>query len=247
MKSAGAWVVILGSVVALSFSSASAIERVLIREWLEPKRAQAVQTPCALSTNTNGTCANYRWYNVCSGYIWIYTLAYGEGVGVLFGGDSQPCVAPGNEVKRVITYYRNTYPSYGGVQWNVYLDRDNQGDGCPDGALSVTTQSEPGLRWNCWNLGYTLPDDTWHVIVRQVRRGSDFAIGRLATDGPYTANCDPDSPMRSFYYGINGAQCRPWVGPTGDYDNFLMWLVIDGEMPNAAKSTTWGAIKALYR
>jgi len=247
MKKIHASQVTLGLILAALVSPASAIERALIRESLEPNRAQVPQTPCALSANTNGTCANYRWYNVCSGYIWIYSLTYGEAVGVLFGGEEQPCVAPGNEVKRVITYYRNTGPSYGYVRWGVYLDRDNQGDGCPDGVLATTTQTDPGLRWNCWNVGLTLPDDVWHVIVRHVRRGSDFNRARLATDGPYAEGCDPNPPARSFYYGVNGAQCRPWVGPTGDYDNFIGWLVVDGEIPNAAASTTWGSIKALYR
>ena len=58
--------------------------------------------PCApLSAQRNGNCGNYRWYNVCSGYIWLFGVpdAPGEGAGVQFGGALQPCVAPGNVVK----------------------------------------------------------------------------------------------------------------------------------------------------
>ena len=228
--------------------SARAFERTLLREEATPEGLVVGTLPCLLSPNTNGTCANYRWYNVCSGYIWIYGLGNGESVGVLFGGPEQPCVAGNNTVKRVITYYRNVLYSYDQERWDVYLDRDNQGDGCPDGVLASTPvwDYNIGLRWNCWEVGQILPANISHVIVRHVRRTSTVT-SRLATDGPYSLSCDPVGTPRSFYYGINGAECRTWVGPTGRYDNFLAWLIIDGEVPNAAAPTSWGKIKALFQ
>jgi hypothetical protein len=58
--------------------------------------------------------------------------------------------------------------------------------------------------------------------------------------------CDPLGAPRSFYYGINGNACVPWVGPTGRRDNFLTWLVVDSGT-TATEQTSWGQIKGLYR
>lgn len=248
MKPVALTIVLLAFVLLLPQPPAWAFERILLREGSGAGGRAGGAAPCLLSSNTNGTCANYRWYNVCSGYIWIYSLENGEGVGVLFGGPEQPCVAGNNIVKRVITYYRNIGYAYYDERWSVYLDRDNQGDGCPDGVLASTTQwdSDIGLRWNCWEVGQTLPANISHVVVRQVRRTSTVT-SRLATDGPYAQGCDPTGVPRSFYYGINGAECRTWVGPTARYDNFLAWLIIDGEVPNSAAPTSWGKIKTLFQ
>jgi hypothetical protein len=149
-------------------------------------------TPCLLSGNTNGTCANYRWYNLCSGYIWIYHgWPLGAGVGVLFGGQEQPCVAPGNVVKRAITYYRNTAPTYA-CRIAVSLERDVEGDGCPDGSLASEC-FDPSLRWNCSEFNQTIPEGTEYLIVRQYKAdqsGLDYLPG-FATDGPFIKAASP--------------------------------------------------------
>jgi hypothetical protein len=209
--------------------------------------------PCPLAPNRNGTCANYRWYNVCSGYIWIYPLAHLEAVGAQFGGPQQPCVAPGNKVKRVITYWRNVNPNYYATV-NVYLDRDDNGDGCPDGVIASDLYMDPGLRWNCSNFNVTIPAGLSHVIVRQMNYcpagyyGCDHPRldNSAATDGPFTSICDPAGVPRSFYYGVNGSACIPWVGPTGRADNFLTWLIVDSG-PTSVEGASWGQIKSLYR
>ena len=89
------------------------------------ERGLVPATPCILPNGTNGTAANYRWYNLCSGYIWIYSgWCPGEGVGVLFGGPSQPEVRGDNNVKRAITYFRNVGYGYHG-EVDVFVDVDN--------------------------------------------------------------------------------------------------------------------------
>ncbi len=224
--------------------------------------ADAGAGPCYLAPNRNGNCANYRWYNVCSGYIWVYSMETDEAVGVLFGGPTQPCVAPGNIVKRSITYFRNVNSCYSNV--NVYLDRDNEGDGCPDGVLATNLNFDPGLRWNCSNFNVTIPAGVSHVIVRQSRTEIVYDCcdhgcrpepcrpcpppneNRFATDGPYSQICEPLGATRSFYYGVNTSACVPWVGPTGRHDNFLTWLIVDSG-PTAVEKTSWGSIKGLYR
>jgi hypothetical protein len=204
-------------------------------------------TPCLLSGNTNGTCANYRWYNLCSGYIWIYHgWPLGAGVGVLFGGQEQPCVAPGNVVKRAITYYRNTAPTYA-CRIAVSLERDVEGDGCPDGSLASEC-FDPSLRWNCSEFNQTIPEGTEYLIVRQYKAdqsGLDYLPG-FATDGPFNQGCEPLGAPRSFAYAADGT-CQPWSGPTDRADNFLTWLIVDGEVPNALSTSSWGAIKGLFR
>jgi hypothetical protein len=54
----------------LTLRPAAAFEPILFKE---SAGADAnLGTPCTLAGNTNGNSANLRWYNVCSGYIWIY-------------------------------------------------------------------------------------------------------------------------------------------------------------------------------
>lgn len=218
---------------------------------------QLAPLPCPLTPSLSGSCANYRWYNTCSGYIWSFNMDAGESVGVLFGGPDQPCVVPGNTVKRVITYFLSTFPSYGGVK--VFLHRDNEGDGCPEGVLAASGAFYPANRWNCSEFNTVIPPGLTHVIVRQMQdwldapdrqdaRGKAFA-GQysFSTDGP-NESCDPFSVARSFYYGIgnNPTACEPWAGPTGRPDNFLTWLIVDGTT-TAVEPHSWGQIKGLFQ
>lgn len=211
---------------------------------------QTLIPPCPLAANSNGTCANLRWYNACSGYIWIYSGLGGQGVGVRFGGPEDPCVWPGNTVKRAITYFRNTVPNYAQTV-DVYLDADTNSDGCPDRVLASDIGLDPGLRWNCSNFNVAIPSDAASLIVRTVDPAAGCGAAgapNFVTDGPYSESCAPVGAPRSFYYGINGTACIPWreINATDRDDNFLYWLIIDGT-PNPVEPTTWGNIKSTYR
>lgn len=242
----------------VSFEAGAISPPVLVKD--REVGADAGAAPCNLPSNRNGDCANYRWYNVCSGYVWVYSVDDNEATGILFGGPAQPCVAPGNIVKRAITYFRNVggFGCYSSV--NVYLDRDNEGDGCPDGVLASEFFFEPGLRWNCSNFGVTIPSGVSYLIVRQSpsflnesyccidtwRPCPPPRTNTFVTDGPYTQTCDPVGIPRTFYYGVNMSACVPLIGPTGRHDNLLTWLIVDGG-PTAVQQTSWGTIKGLYR
>jgi hypothetical protein len=173
--------------------------------------AASENTPCGLSGNTNGTCANYRWYNICSGYIWIYSLAEKEAFGVQFGGPEQPCVAGGNTIKRTILYYRNVISSVG-YAFRVFVDTDENADGCPDSVIAWRQFYDPELRWNCVEFGVPIPDGIDHVIVRAMKWDSDgdASAFTVASDGPRSTECDPTGVGRTFYYGVNGSACQPW-------------------------------------
>lgn len=221
-----------------------------LRERAEPSRTSELPA-CYLAYSTNGTAASYRWYNVCSGYIWIYREMADESVGVRFGGPAQPEVSGDNAVKRAITYFRNV--GYGYTA-DVYVDVDVEGDGCPDYNLATELNLMPGLRWNCSEFGVDIPCGVEYLIVRVKPDppGSPPYAGivSLATDGPFTAGCDPNSPGESFYYGVGVSACIPWLGSNGNPDNFLFWLILDTEEPcppNAISSETWGKIKRLFR
>ncbi len=211
----------------------------------------AAPSSCPIRTSQTGTCANYHWYNVCSGYIWLYTRwERGEAAGMRFGGLENPCVIPGNRVKRVITYFRDVFPGYSGCydpnpNVEVTLDADFNNDGCPDQTIATTGCFDPSLRWNCADFNVVIPPGVSSLIVRQIKRGSMIEPA-FATDGPYSQVCDPAGVARSYYYGINGSACIPWIGPTGRHDNFLSWLIVDGTV-TATKTTTWGQIKGLFR
>ncbi len=228
-------------------SDAAALDAIAVRETSGGGLAGRPQ-PCGpIGSLRDGTCANTRWYNLCSGYVWIFasSIAGGEGVGTLFGGAAQPCIAPGNTVRRAITYFRNTYPGY---KWgvDVYLDRDDDADGCPDGVIAHALLDEPGTRWNCTNFGVAIPAGVNHVIVRTVR--AICGAPTWATDGPFTETCDPIVNDHSFYYGRFESACIPWrqISPTERGDNFLYHLIVDGEV-TAVRTTTWGAVKGLFR
>jgi hypothetical protein len=124
---------------------AAALEPVLMKESAGGEAS--LGSPCLLAGNTNGTAANYRWYNVCSGYIWIFSgWAAGEGVGVLYGGAGNEEVY-GNKVRRTITYFRNVAPNY---QQTVDVFVDNAtSSGCITSNIASDPNLDPGLRWNC--------------------------------------------------------------------------------------------------
>ena len=232
-------------IVCAGFRAGPPGDPTLIKE-ATPKGA--VGTPCPLNGNTNGTAANYRWYNVCSGYIWIYRdFVDGEGVGVLYGGPEQPQVNGDNNIKRTITYYRNVVPAYNQTV-DVFVSTA-EADGCPDMVLASDLNIDPGLRWNCSQFNVSIPCGTNWIVVQTQSDGGDGGGPNFATDGPFTATCDPNSPNRSFYYGVNGSACIPWTGPDGDYDNFLGWLILDASenCPNSSASASWGQVKGLYR
>jgi hypothetical protein len=235
------WLIVLA---LLAPSLAEAFEARAVRE----SDGARAMSGCALSINTNGTAANYRWYNLCSGYIWIGTsFVNREGAGVLFGGSEQPEVNDTNRMKRVITYWRNVVPGYNQTI-DIFVDLDNEGDGCPDLSWQSDLALDPSLRWNCSDFGVPIPSGHEYVIVR-FQFGSG-AAPTFVTDGAYSAGCDPEGTPRSFYYGINGSACVPWIGPTGRADNFLHWLVLDVDQPpppNVVQRDSWGAVKKLFR
>lgn len=219
---------------------------VLIRE--RDGAGSVAPIPCPLLPSLNGTCANYRWYNVCSGYIWLYQRMVDEHVGVLFGGATQPQVRGGNKVKRAITYFRNAWGDY---TVDIFVDVDRQGDGCPDSTIASYLDFYASTRWNCWDLNIDIPPGVEYLILRMkpdppgpppYRNG----VVTLATDGPYSQACDPLGVPRSFYYGVNRSVCLPWNGPTDRDDNFLGWLVIDCGVTQT-EATSWGAIKGLFQ
>lgn len=223
----------------------------LLKEAVSPSQkerpAAMTRMACGLPSSTNGSAANYRWYNVCSGYIWIWaSWCQGEGVGVLFGGPAQPEVRGENTVKRAITYFRNVYPNYG-ENIDIHIDTDPEGDGCPNALLASELNLQPGLRWNCSEFNTMIPCGVDYVVLRTVHSGGYTPT--FPTDGPFSDQCAPDSPARSFYYGINGESCVPWRGPGGRSDNFLYWLIVDSGQPcvNSVESTSWGRIKGLFR
>jgi hypothetical protein len=214
----------------------------------ESAGAPGSATPaCPLGANRNGTCANLRYYNQCSAYIWIYSgIPANDAYGTRFDG---PCLAsPAQLIKRAITYYRATVPAYGQTV-DVFLDRDSNNDGCRDGVIAADLGLDPGERWNCSNFHVCVPVQAGQsVIVRSVKRGSNAP--NWSTDGPYSSVCDPVGLARSFYYPATGG-CLPWsqVGPTGRNDNFLTHLIIDNDVTcvTANENATWGRIKGLFQ
>jgi hypothetical protein len=223
-------------------ASAFAVEPYLLRESTNGDPGQA-GTPCLLTGNTDGTAANYRWYNVCSGYIWIFSAwVANEGVGVLYGGPEQPAVNGSSVVKRSITYFRNVVQNYSQTV-DIFIDRSTA-SGCLNGNLASDLDLDPGLRWNCSEFAVNVPAGDTYVVVRQQHDGG--AAPTFATDGPFANACDPNPTQRSYYYGLNGSACVPWPGQTDAADNWMQWLILDAN-PNATESRSWGSIKGLYK
>jgi hypothetical protein len=235
---------IAGLLALCVVSGALALEPTAIRESLNNEPGGA-GFPCPLTPNTNGTAANLKWYNLCAGYIWIYTAwTAGEGIGTHFDNAE---VNDGNDVKRTITYFRNVVPSYNQTV-DIYVDLDNNNDGCIDGPFLSDPDLDPGLRWNCSEFNADIPCGTSGLIVRTEHDGG--AAPSIATDGARQERCPlPNPPPHTWYYGVGGSSCLALVGPDGTYDNWVAWLILDDEDPciNATESKSWGNIKGLYK
>jgi hypothetical protein len=229
---------------------ALAVEPFLLKESLGDSPGGA-PVPCVAASNINGNCANYRWYNFCSGYIWLYSAwVAGDEVGQEFNStDAMPCVAPGNIVKRTITYFRNTVPNYNQFV-DVLLNADNApGDGCPDAIIAADLSLDPALRWNCSNFGTAIPAGVSALVVSQRHHGGTgptFATDGARGAGPaHQVQCPLPVP-HSFYYGVGRTQCLGIIGPLGTYDNWPIWLVVDNGVIST-ENTSWGKIKGLYQ
>lgn len=198
---------------------------------------------CSLQPNLTGSCANLRYYNICSGYIWAFDIGDSQAVGTLFDG---PCIQPGSSLTRVITYYRNAVPAYSsGLE--IHIDLDANSDGCPDSSILTFQDVDVATRWNCIDLGpLCVPAGASGVIVRQV---SAYNTPRFVTDAGLAGSCNAIGSPHSFYYGKRAAECVPWRfnSPNGRDDNFLTWLIVDVGCETAAAPTTWGNIKSLFQ
>ncbi|MFN0152537.1 MAG: hypothetical protein ACKVU1_17685 [bacterium] len=234
---------IVGALFAAALMRSSPAGAIEARLMKESAGAALGSSPCALASSTDGTAANYRWYNVCSGYIWIFSSISYQSFGVLFGGDEQPEVCDANIVKRALSYWRDIVPGYASV--DVFVEPDVEGDGCPDVRWLSDRDFDPGLRWNCSEFDSPIPAGIEYLVVRVAQNSG--AAPTLATDGPFSENCNPNPTGRSYYYGYSLDACLPWIGPTGRSDNFLCWLILDRPAPNAVEPSTWGAIKGLFR
>lgn len=147
-------------------------------------------------------------------------------------------------MKRVVTYFRNIVPNCGQTV-DTYVDRDADMNGCPEYVLASQLNLDPGLRWNRWDTGVCIFPPPGMVVRISHDGGS---APSLATDGALSQSCGPQGVPRSYDYGIGGSQCRPWVGPTGRADNFLVWLVVGFRgWPIAVEEMSWGAVKGLFR
>jgi len=210
----------------------------------DPADGSAAGAPCALTPNLTGDCANLRYYNVCSGYIWIYSLGQlDEGWGVRF---DDACVTAGNSIDRAITYWRNVIPNYSQTV-DVHVDVDVENDGCPDYVLASDLDLDPGLRWNCSDFGpLCIPGDAQAIIVRALMNGGAAPSGPI-TDGPFNQECEPLGSPHSYYYGIGGSGCMPWPERNGRQDNLLYWLIVDSGCLTSTEPTSWGKLKSLYQ
>lgn len=211
-------------------------------------------TPCVATANINGTCANYRWHNFCSGYIWLYSGPWqnGDEVGQSFRQvDGLPRIEGSRTVKRTIVYIRNTVPGYGQTI-DILLNRDTDNDGCAESSEPIIASHlnlDPAERWNCSNFNALIPSGTQSLIVSMRHHGGGQP--HFATDGatrpgpPHSIQCPLPIP-HSFYYGVGRSVCLPWVGPLNTYDSWPIWLVIDGNCSTPTEETSWGRIKGLY-
>jgi hypothetical protein len=218
-----------------------------------PAGAPAQHPVCTFYLQKNvstlgGSVANYTWYNMCNKYIWCFSgwLA-GDGVGTLYGGGSQPAIAPGNAIKRSTWNFRVVVPNYGNLV-DVFVDRDDNGDGTPDGVLGSALGIDPAERWNCFDFNVCIPSGVNYVINRAVHYGG--SAPRFCTDGgPNGAlpHCNPTgSGYHSWYYPPSGPAV-PWFGIlTSTADNFLNAIAID-PCTNATEDATWGRVKGLYQ
>lgn len=210
-----------------------------------------LEHPDAWQAATNTVTMQY--YNVCTGWTWAWSnWQDGEQVGVVAREGWLHCAY------QLTTWSLVMSPAPSGYGFTGTMSL-HAGSDCTSPVLSSQPYL-PSHGWNStsWDVGYALSDPML-LRIEWSAPGGFTNPARLLSDHPAAGatgpqacgTCYPSTRVsHSVHFGVDGTYC-PGIGLSdGVCDvEFLMEFAADLaiDCPVSVQSTTWGAIKALYR
>ncbi|MEZ5066458.1 MAG: hypothetical protein R3B81_17150 [bacterium] len=196
-----------------------------------------------------GATCSISYYNICTGWIWVWQPSNDDRFGVVFDRCAEHC-----EVSTSWVLFTTGAPSGRGYTGTTELFAVDD-VGCPVGTPLASQSFLPGSGWNMLTWGVDVPDRflfsvtiaPFHGLPTPVRFSTDRPSG--GPTGPVACgNCFPaDRVTRSFLYGdVDSPLCpgERFSDPVCDAE-----LLMDVQLSctDATRDDTWGRVKDLFR
>lgn len=217
---------------------------------LERMAARLADPPRRDPWYDNGTCT-ITYYNFCTGWIWLLSgFAPGDALGVCY----ESCCGRWIDINGVRTSWHHVWeasPQGYGFTGTIAVSAADP-NCCPTG---LPIEAQPFLPTTGWNaFGWTANVPERFVMHATLGPGIDPPLV-VTTDHPAAVGggpvacgtCYPSTRVnRSYYYG-NDALCpgEPLFHDGTCYAQ-LLWDC-DVQCPVPVESSSWGALKSLYR
>jgi hypothetical protein len=230
----------LAAVFSCLASPSGALERV-------PARATDLENSKLWRSGSTCTVA---YFNICTGWVWIWTgWEPRDQVGVFANScapDLSTLLATGMFCQTGVP------PGYGFTGTiSVYEVDQNR---CAVGPPLATQEYVPSSGWNTYEWGIDVPGQ--FLLLTEHGPGEENPLA-LVSDHPAAGpsgpipcgTCFPTTRSNhSFYYGPADSSLCPG---SSFFDGFcnaqLLWDLIIQAVPVSVETSSWGAIKALYR
>ena len=231
------------AVVASLPSPASALEKTLGRltDDLDGWRSSTTSTNCLVD-----------YYNICTGWVWVWSgWAPGDRIGV---GFTSCCAPKGAEVDSSFVYFETGAPSGYGFTGTIGLYAVD-GNLCPTGPAIASQPLLPASGWNAvgfnplvsvpptFAVAYTFGTAPAPPIAIDTDHPLQGPTGPVACGTCYPSSRTP----HSFWWGTASSPvCPGSVLNDGLCNAEFLWDV-SMHCVVSVESSSWGAIKGLYR
>jgi hypothetical protein len=232
------------AVVASLPSPAPALEKALgrVTDGLDGWRSSTISTNCLVD-----------YYNICTGWVWLWSgWGPGDQVGVCF---TSCCAPKGAEVDSSFVYFHTGAPSGYGFTGTIGVYAVDPLTCCPEGTALATQPLLPVDGWNSVGFLPLLSVPANFAVTFTFGPGASTPIA-IDTDHPAAGpsgpaacgTCFPTTrTAHSFYWGTTSTPVCPGSTFADDLcDAEFLW---DASMHCvvSVESSSWGAIKGLYR
>lgn len=217
---------------------------------------QPVRLPDGDSPWSTGTTCELTYYNVCTGWVWIWQEPPGpatrwsefDRVGVV----ATACCENPRLTATWLFAAQGAYPGYGYLDLSI---RGTDASGCPSGAPLASQFLVPVTGWNfsAWDLD--VPPE--FVLVGEVRtdyghvEGCSMTTDHPAAQGgepPACGSCYPGArETRSWYWGTAATPICPGLPLFDGTCNAELMITLMLDCTVSIQPQSWTSIKALYR
>ncbi len=191
--------------------------------------------------NAGGSSVSVSYYNICTGWIWVYSSLPGElEAGTVFDNCGN------GVVQSTYMYFRTAAPANYGFTGTAAIETVDAQD-CPTGAL-MSQPHLPAAGWNFFAWGVAAPARFAAVYTLADEQGLGNPTG-LVSDGPNACGvCFPTTrTTNSYTWGLTSSPACPGSA-MADNNCFVEWLgSATLTCPVSVEDESWGSIKTLYR